>query len=494
VAALLVSVSLPFWAAATTGRFYAPFLLASVLVVAVFARAMRESGPDAAVATGLLLALFGLGFVARLIHELAFTLLAIPIAALLFHPPSLHLRRLWPPGRLRHLWPLRQLRPLGGPSAALIAGLVLAQALLMALHFVRPEGGGTMIERFFFWQVLNLFERPHGLPFGLIAAAVLVSWLLSPERARPASMLGAAAALLVLLAGWVSEAIALPLSAALLRDMAAAGLAYPLDMFWYLANTRPMMVWSALALLVARLCGAGGSWPPRERAAHLAWVGWVLWFGVIDSGITINYVLLPTACLLAGIGIDLVALGQQGAALWPGPRAHAVRAALTGAALLVAAEQWAGTGSMVERLAAARPTIHVEGVDRIRAMLEPADLVACTDELACALMVERVDRWLALDNFVRERFLVRRGPDLVGVYAGAPAVFRPADLLRGLQRAAPHRIIIVDVFKEYPVGNSRTWLPRALANDRAEYRELLLTSQARVVELRAAGSGAESHR
>jgi hypothetical protein len=456
------------------------------LVVAVFARAIRESGPDAAKATGPLLALFGLGFVARLTHELAFTLLVVPFGAVLLNR-----------GYLRHLHdqrPPSHLRPIVGASAGLAAGLALAQALLMALHFVRPEGGGTMIERFFFCQVLNLFERPHGLPFGLIAAAVLVSWLLSPERARPASMLGAAAALLVLLAGWVSEAIALPLSAALLRDMAAAGLAYPLDMFWYLANTRPMMVWSALALLVARLCGAGGSWPPRERAAHLAWVGWVLWFGVIDSGITINYVLLPTACLLAGIGIDLVALGQQGAALWPGPRAHAVRAALTGAALLVAAEQWAGTGSMVERLAAARPTIHVEGVDRIRAMLEPADLVACTDELACALMVERVDRWLALDDFVRERFLVRRGPDLVGVYAGAPAVFRPADLLRGLQRAAPHRIIIVDVFKEYPVGNSRTWLPRALANDRAEYRELLLTSQARVVELRAAGSGAESHR
>jgi hypothetical protein len=55
---------------------------------------------------------------------------------------------------------------------------------------------------------------------------------------------------------------------------------------------------------------------------------------------------------------------------------------------------------------------------------------------------------------------------------------------------------VVDVFKEYPVGNSRTWLPRALAADGMEYRELLLTSQARVVELGSGetGSGAENRR
>ena len=88
-----------------------------------------------------------------------------------------------------------------------------------------------------------------------------------------------------------------------------------------------------------------------------------------------------------------------------------------GVVLLVAAEQWPARARWPQRLAAARPTIHVAGLDRLRARLEPADLVACTDELACLLMVDRVDRWLALDDFVRERFLVDAERTCVGVYS-----------------------------------------------------------------------------
>jgi hypothetical protein len=110
--------------------------------------------------------------------------------------------------------------------------------------------------------------------------------------------------------------------------------------------------------------------------------------------------------------------------------------------------------------------------------------VACTDELACLLLVDRADAWLALDNYVRERFLVTRNGLGIGVYTGAPAVFKPARLFDALPgRLPPARILVVDVFKEYPVGNSRSWLPRALAADHLDSRDLLLTSQARVVEL-----------
>jgi hypothetical protein len=191
-------------------------------------------------------------------------------------------------------------------------------------------------------------------------------------------------------------------------------------------------------------------------------VGWTLWFGVIESGITINYVLLPTVCMLAAIGIDLVAVGQHTAALWPGRRALVLRAILEGAAMVVAADQWSGTGRLSQRLAAARPTIEVEGIEAVRSSLQPTDRVACTDELACLLLVGRVDAWLALDDYVRERFLVIRGSKGVGVYAGAPAVFSPAYLFDpGPGGIEPARVIVVDVLKEYPVGNSRTWLPRA---------------------------------
>jgi hypothetical protein len=210
----------------------------------------------------------------------------------------------------------------------------------------------------------------------------------------------------------------------------------------------------------------------------------VLWFGVIESGITLNYVLLPTVCMLAAIGLDLVAIGQHAAALWPGRRAQVIRAALTGAVLVVLADQWPGTGTLPQRLVAARPTIDVAGIDEVRPALQAADRVACTDELACLLLVGRVDAWLALDDYVRDRFVVTRGSRPVGVYAGAPALFG----LDGLfapdgNGTAPARVIVVDVFKAYPIGNSREWLARALAADRFQARSLLSSPQARILEL-----------
>ncbi len=501
VAILLVAASVPFWAAITTGRFYAPFLLTCVAILAVVSRARShlpslgpsfgEASPPTPVRTCLALA--SLAFLSRLTHELAFTLMAIPVAGLLldrgrhaFTPPD-HLRDL-PHLRLRHLrhLRLRHVRPWAVIAAAIGVGLIAAQSVLAALHVALPagEGGGIMLRRFFLWQVLNLFERPRGAPLGLVFAALVVAWLLVPRRAGFGLVVASAGAVTVLVIGVALTSTAAPVSVAPVRSVVAGGLAYPLDMFWHLAGAYPVMVWMAMALLVARLCGAGGEWTVGERAAHLAWVGWVLWFGVIESGITINYVLLPTVCMLAAIGIDLVAIGQHAAALWPGRLGQIIPAALTAAGLLVVVDQWPRASRIPARLAEARPTIAIAGIDGIRQYLRPTDRVACTDELACLLLVGRVDAWLALDDFVRERFVVMRGATPVGVYAGAPAVFRPVDLFEpGSDGIAPARVIVVDVFKEYPVGNSAAWLPRALAADGLETRTLLLTGQARVVEV-----------
>ena len=42
-----------------------------------------------------------------------------------------------------------------------------------------------------------------------------------------------------------------------------------------------------------------------ERAIHLLWIGWVLWFGVVESGITINYLLVPVSLMLIAIAVDV---------------------------------------------------------------------------------------------------------------------------------------------------------------------------------------------
>jgi hypothetical protein len=195
----------------------------------------------------------------------------------------------------------------------------------------------------------------------------------------------------------------------------------------------------------------------------------VLWFGVIESGITTNYLLLPAAFLAIAIAIDAVSIGLP-------------RAVIVVLAVILGVEQWRST-----TLDAARPTIVVEGIEEIRDGLRPNDRVVCTDELGCLMLVGRIDRWLALDEYVRERFLVRRGEGPVtGVYTGVPAAFRPADLFApNSDGTSPDRVVIVDIFKDYPIGNSRSWLPKAIEEDGLRVNPLLQTPQVRVLEVSA---------
>jgi hypothetical protein len=444
----LIATSIPFWATATTGRFYAPFLAA--FVTSVYALQKRQG-----------LWLFVAVILCRWTHELAFALLAIPAFGLILATRE---------DRKRWL--------MAGVAIAL--GLAVAQLVLFGLHYLVPVSGATMIRRFFLWQVLNFFERPPDRQFGIALVVMVIGWLIAPARWRIILVASLCAVALIL---GISTARALqmaPLSLDLAGSILFDGSRYPLDMFWHLARTTPVSLGLALALLVARLKGAGGEWRAPERASHLAWISWVAWFGVADSGITINYLLLPVTLMLAAVAIDLVAIARHLAL----PRPHVVAATVMVIAA-VAADQWRGQGSLGDRLSAARPTIEVPGIEVIRNGLQPSDRVACTDELACLMLVGRVDAWLALDDFVRERFVVRKGEEsIVGVYAGSPAVFSPADLFSDLKDGrAPERVLIVDVFKEYPIGNSREWLPRAIAVDGLEARTLLETAQARVVEV-----------
>jgi hypothetical protein len=100
------------------------------------------------------------------------------------------------------------------------------------------------------------------------------------------------------------------------------------------------------------------------------------------------------------------------------------------------------------------------------------------------MLVGRIDRWLALDDYVRERFLVRRSDRATGVYTGVPAVFRPGEVFSpNADGTLPDRTIVIDIFKEYPIGNSRSWLPKAIEEDGLQVRPLLETPQARVLQV-----------
>ncbi len=136
----LTAASLPFWVSATTARFYAPFLLGYVLVLAALSR-LSLSWRGLAVLAAAAAA-------TRWTHELAFTLVAVPVvAALLTHAGE------------RRGWIAR--------AVAVAAGLAAGQAAILAVHALAPPSNGdVMVRRFFVWQVVNLLERP---PFDLAA-------------------------------------------------------------------------------------------------------------------------------------------------------------------------------------------------------------------------------------------------------------------------------------------------------------------------------------
>jgi hypothetical protein len=445
IAAILAATSVPFWATATTARFYAPFLATWLAALIVLDRPRL---------------LAGLALLARLLHELGFLIVLVPLVCTLMARGR---RRQW----------------LLSTTAAAI-GLVLAQLLLFGLHALEPSSGEAMVRRFFLWQLINLFERPGTAPFALALGVALAALVIAPRRAWWWIVGGLSVAAMIVAFSLARASNSAPLSIDRIVQVLHDGSRYPLDMFWRIGETTTLTLLLVLGAIAMRAAGMGGEWRPAERAAHVIWIGWVLWFGVIESGLTTNYLLLPLSFMLIAIALDLAAVVRHANV---GPRVGAAAFALIVAA--IALDQWRGEGSIGARLEAARPTINVAGIDEVRASLQPNDRVVCTDELGCLMLVGRIDRWLALDEYVRERFLVRRSPDgVTGVYTGVPAIFRPGEVFGpNGDGSLPDRTIVIDIFKDYPIGNSRTWLPKAIEEDGLQVRPVLETPQARVLEV-----------
>ena len=268
VASVLMAVSIPFWATATSGRFYAPFLGAYLLTLYLLTHRHWWIGLIAAAA------------LARLTHELAFTLAAIPAICWLVAK-----------GDRRHWFRM---------TVAVVAGLMLGQAVLFAFHYAAPSSGETMVRRFFLWQVLNLFERPGDRQFVIPIVVMIVGWVMAPKRAWTVSVIALSIAAMILAFSVAQATNSAPLSWPLVQSVLIDGSQHPLDMFRHLladAADRPH------GAVVHRLPGtARVAATPSRRASALDRM--VLWFGVIESGITTNYLLLPITFLLLAIAID----------------------------------------------------------------------------------------------------------------------------------------------------------------------------------------------
>lgn len=473
LATALVAVSIPFWVSATTARFYTPFLLAYLVALALCARHTLTGRGLAALALA--------AACARWTHELAFTLAGVPVLAGLVA------------GRDRRIaWVWRTL--------AVVAGLVAAQAAIFAVHALAPPtNGDVMVKRFFLWQVLNLFERPPlDLPRAWpIAAAAggAVAVALGVVRARVDTWSGAlvivggvAAALGQLAVAPVLALATLPLvrretrrpvvgaglgvaiagaafwlltqvaAGAGVKDawaaLAVGGIDYPLDMLDYLVATSPWLVAATLAGLLAR----GDERTPVERALHLLWIGWLLWFGVIESGITARYLLLPVTFMLAALAVDAGALWRRSR----GGARTVIATATVALSVAIAAEQWRGPLGGESQAGEMRPTLDPTAIARD---IQSDDLVVAHDELAGLMAAGRLDAWLVLDPFFRERFVVLRGGQPTGTYTGVPASDALEPLLARAEREH-RRLVVVDVLKDAPgFGPTTVLVPRQLARE-----------------------------
>lgn len=496
LAVIAVALSLPFWVSATTARFYAPFLLCYLVTLALLSRERLSWREAAGLALG--------AAAARWTHELGFTLAIVPAAVVV-------LAR----GRAQRIAWIRR-------TALVVAGLVAGQLAIFVVHALAPPANGdVMVRRFFLWQVLNLFEQPplalpRALPVAALAGAVVAAALalvrarVGPRSAALVAVGGTAAALGQLGLAPALAIACLPLVSAELRRglalsgaavgaagvafwmvafmagglaagdawarVSATGFVYPLDMFGYLVRESPVLTVSVLAALLTRAAGLGGAWPVEERALHALWIGWVSWFGVIESGITQRYLLLPETFMLSALAVDLAALCRPS-------QASRRRAALALALTLLAAvsvESWFGPRGAEHRAAAARPTLHVES---LASHVLPDDLVVSHDELACMLAAGRIDAWLALDGFFRERFIVRRGGAPTGTYTGVPAADELLPLLQRAEREQ-RRLVVVDVLKDVPgFGSTAALLTTALARENLRGEVLAESGGARLVRI-----------
>jgi hypothetical protein len=226
--------------------------------------------------------------------------------------------------------------------------------------------------------VINLFQVPPARQFGVFVLALCMVWALAPRYAAKALVVALCGIALVLAASLALALKTQPLSITLVTSVVYDGSRYPLDMFWQIAKTTPVSLGLALVLLVARVIGLGGEWRAPERAAHVLWLGCVAWFGAIESGITINYLLLPTTFMLMAVAIDLSAISSR--LEWR--RAWMPLASAFVIVSAVGADQWRGEGSLGERLAVARPTIDIPGIEAIRAELQPL-MTTCESASSC---------------------------------------------------------------------------------------------------------------
>lgn len=455
ITAALLVVSYPWhiivsqWA-----RFYASFLAVYLLALISYDRIDRRGG-RVAFLVGVLFA--------RLLHEFGATLLFLPIASLLLNERD---RRI--------AWP-----------SLLWTGLTLAfaQAVIYGIHALAPNDAVNPVSHY-----LGVHARQTLLPIptsvvrlaGPVAwtcglfIAVAVTWVLtrrivvSPAFALAAAIsglffqLGLLCWLLVVAVlaaphrwrryftaavvvtavstmGWMLVALATTEAAMTLgyvTSIVDQSLSYPTAAARYIALYYPLTI-----LLAAVTAVVAMSRPPahdRLRRLLVIVAFWLILLGVITSGFEPRH-LVPVLTLM------FVIVAQLPRVVAPTDRTpHGSRRLMIAGVLVVAATVWDQYGAYAKesgrdlRQRFDRPMLvamRAPSLEGVRMALGRDDLLICSDELACLYWLGRVDYWLAVAPFDRERYAIDTAAGRRALYAGSPIV-ASLEALRDIVSAA----------------------------------------------------------
>lgn len=235
----------------------------------------------------------------------------------------------------------------------------------------------------------------------------------------------------------------------LARSLTTAAAGYPLGQLWFALGAFPV---------IATLAVAGTAWAlsrPAPDEVHrliagvaLLTAGLLAAFAMLSVAVAERYLLLPWTLLavLASAGVGAIAAGASG---WStsasGGTASSARSATAAAVVLVATTAvWLGDASYVRDRDALVAVPMAEQAfapltgpswtpELLQSQVQSDDLLICTEELACAYLLGRVDFLFALPPRDVAHYVVDRGGAAAGFYAGAPVLSSAADLRRAIQ-------------------------------------------------------------
>ena len=432
-AALLAATATWLVAAATWARFYALFVAAFLATAATL---LDHLAPQSRRGRWFLVGLV----VARLFHEMALTLLALPLFLFLESRPDTEERRWAKTLTLRSLALLAAVQVVlvllagggtafstpelvglaGGAPSVVPALLHLGSPIGLALLGLSALGIGLALRPLgASWAVCAAATAISiTLNLGLLLVAVAALLLVRPAGARATGLAGLVVALATLAAWTAFVAVHTPSGfGETARSLGLAGLAYPLAGAAAMARLWPL---TALAAFGGLLVGRKDR---NVRAVAFLALALLVFLGAIDVSPRPRYLLALLPLLFATAALLPAVMALRARAWWRPAGVAAKGLSLILVGILYLEHDRGRQDFLLEPGSLLTPphfkTVPFEGWAESLAGRVVGGPVVCTDDLACLLVGQTPDYWWLGSEGEAAQYGFRLGGDWHSTYTGA---------------------------------------------------------------------------